>query len=134
LAVVGRELIERNLEILKIDRAILLGTHRDARRELAIGILDLALQLAQLGVVVVAKDSEEPRAHVRARFEPIDVGERLDQRVLDQIVGLSRIVRQRTRKCTKTGEELDKLGLEGACSGHDFLSSDSSRADRMSNS
>src|SRR3954447_657758 len=52
-----------------------------------VGVLDLAPTLAIFGVEEVAKDREQPGVQIGAGLESVDVGERPQERVLDEVVG-----------------------------------------------
>ena len=62
------ELRKRNLEVLKVDGAILFRTHRDAGGKLAVGVFDFTLELTKLRIIVVAEDRKEPRAQIERAY------------------------------------------------------------------
>src|SRR5215213_5853383 len=72
--------------------------HREARRVGSVRILDLAPALAVFRVEEVAQDGEQPCVEVRPALEAMDVGERAQERVLDEVVGAVDLARERDRK------------------------------------
>jgi len=73
----------------------------------------LAPTLADLGVIGVAQDGEQPGAQVRARIELVHVGQGLEQRFLDQIVSFRAIARQRPREGAQRRKEFEHLRAQG---------------------
>src|SRR5690606_22715031 len=106
LALVLGELFERLAEILEVERTVLAGMDGNARRNRPVAVLDLAAALAHLRVELVAKDGEQPRLEVGARLEGGLLVPRLDQRLLDQVVCLVAVLRQRDREGAQRRDRL----------------------------
>jgi hypothetical protein len=87
-------------------------TDRPAEQR-AVGVLDLALLLAHLGIEVVAQDGEQPGAQVGALLEGIEVGPRLDQRLLHQVVGDIDIAGQRQREGPEARDRRQQIVAQG---------------------
>ena len=70
LALIGRQLLQGNAEVLEIHMAELLGANRYLGRKVAVGIFDFSSALAMLRKEKITKDREQPSLQVRARFLP----------------------------------------------------------------
>ena len=118
LALVVGQLGERGAEFLELDVAGLLRLRLQRLGVAAVGILDLAAALAILRAEQVAQDGEQPRRHVGARLERMDVGERAQQRLLHQIVGAVDIAAQRNGERAQARHRREHLIAEGGVEAH----------------
>jgi hypothetical protein len=66
---------------------VLLGLRLQRLGIVAVAILDLAPALAIFGTKMIAQNGEQPRRHVGAGLERVDVRQRAQQRLLHQVVG-----------------------------------------------
>ena len=94
-ALIDRQLLQRAAQIAQMQLRVVIRRDRHLAGADAVRILDLELAMAQLRVVAVAQDREQPRLQVAAGLELLAVGPRLEHRVLHQIVGARRIAAQR---------------------------------------
>src|SRR4051812_9787583 len=101
LALIGRKLGKCRAEFLELHPAVLFGMRLQALRVAAVGVLDLTAALAILRAEEVAQDGEHPSRHVGAGLEGVDVGDRTQQRLLDEIVGTIDVAGQRDRERTQ---------------------------------
>ena len=119
LALVVRELGEGAAEILEIEARALLGLDLEPAGIGPVRVLHLAAALAVLGMEEVAKDGEEPGVQVRARLEPVQIGQGPQEGVLNEVVGPVDLAGQRDGKGAKAGNRREKclpklrLGLWG---------------------
>jgi hypothetical protein len=86
LALLVGQLLERAAEVGQREAAVMARLLGDLLGQDAFGIRHLAAGLAAFGIEGVAQDREQPGAHVGAGLELVDVGPRLDHRVLHEIV------------------------------------------------
>lgn len=86
--------------------------HGETRGHGALAVLHLAAALAHLRIEFVTQDGEEPSLQVGAGLETRLLVPGLDERFLDQIIGLVAVVRQRDRECSQTGDGPKQTGLE----------------------
>ncbi len=87
LALILRQPRQRRPQILEIEMGLLVRRRPQGRGVAPVGVLDLAPTLAIFGVEEVAKDREEPGVQIGAGLESVDVGERPQERILDEVVG-----------------------------------------------
>ncbi len=76
------------------------------------GLLGAALLLAVGRDVAVGHDAVQPRPHVRARGEAVLSAERLDEGVLDQVLGVVRVAGHPQRAAVEGVQVRERLGLE----------------------
>jgi hypothetical protein len=98
LALLDRQLLERAPEVGERQPPVVRRLLGDLLGQHALGIRHFAPRLAALRVEGVAQDREEPCAHVGPGLELVDVGPRLYDRVLHEIVGTRHVPRQRQRE------------------------------------
>ncbi len=67
-----------------------------------IGVFDLAPALAVFRAEMVAQDGEQPRRHIGARLERVDIGKRAQHRLLHQVIGAIHVPAQRDREGAET--------------------------------
>ena len=94
--------------------AVLAGMDGQPRGHEAVAVLHLAAALAHLRIEFVAQDREQPRLEIGAGLEARLLVPGLDQRLLDQIVGLVGILRQRHGKGAQARDRAEQIGLEAA--------------------
>src|SRR3984893_19420766 len=104
----------------------------------SVGVFDFAPPLAVFGAEQVAQDREQPRRHIGAGLETVDMGEPPQQGFLHQVVGAVDITAQRNGECAKArhgGQDLiayRRIELHALCLVRHY--SDSSVLSRRSRS
>src|SRR5260370_12107441 len=97
-ALVLRQLVERQAKLLELQMRVLRRLGLQGFGIIALCVLDLAPPLAIVGAEQVAQDGEQPGRQVRARLERVDIGNRAQQRLLNQVVGTIAITGERVRE------------------------------------
>ncbi|SOR26913.1 protein of unknown function [Methylorubrum extorquens] len=103
---------ERGLRIHQIDMARLLGCRGEPLGIIAVAVGDLAHLLAVARVEGVAHDREQPRAEVGADGETRTAAPRPQERILHEVVGGRRVLRQRHGEVVEARRHLDDGGPE----------------------
>src|SRR5215210_5792477 len=93
-----RKFCECLAQVLEITSGTLIRGRAKLARIGPIRVRNFVLGPPALGVEEVAQDREQPRAHVRARLERLDVGQGAHDGVLHEVVGMIRAVGQRQRE------------------------------------
>src|SRR5262245_22801111 len=118
LALVVRQLAQRNLEVGQIEMTLLRGVRREPACVVAVGILNLAAALADLRVVMIAQDGEEPGLEVGALLEAVDIRPGLDQGLLDEIIGTVGLAAKRHGKGPQRADRAQQFFPEARGDGH----------------
>jgi hypothetical protein len=67
------------------------------------------------------EDPEEPRSRVRSHLAEVKLPERSRQTLLDEVVGVDRIMRQAARISSKTGKNALDVAMQYSLSGTGFF-------------
>ncbi len=101
---------------------------------MSVAVLDLAPALAIFGTKMVAQNGEEPRRHVRARLERVDVRQCAQQGFLNQVIRTIHVSAQGNRECAETGHRTENGFADRVVHGHQCPSFFSSPLRRLMSS
>jgi len=104
-ALAGRQRGQRAVEFAQFDLAVVIRKYARLRQRARVHAHGLELLAAHLRVVLVAQDREEPRLKIGSGLEALDVGQRPQQRLLNQVSCTYGIPAQRTREVMHLGHQ-----------------------------
>src|ERR1019366_3361466 len=84
----------------------------------AVGIFDLAPAFSIFRAEQVAQDGEQPSRHVGAWLEGVDIGERAQQRLLDQVVRAVDVAAERNGEGAEARDRGENLLSKGGIEAH----------------
>src|ERR1700733_15247503 len=122
-ALVLRQFLKRGAEFLEFEMRALCRLGLQGLGVAAVSVLHLPPPLAIIRAEQVAKDREQPCRQVGTGLERIDVGQRAEQGLLDQIVGAIAIATERDRKRAQARNRRQDVVAEVVCERHQSLPS-----------
>src|ERR1700722_12037597 len=118
-----RQFFQRRAKLLELQMRALRRLGFQRLGIAALGILDLAPPLAIVGAEQVAQDREQPRRQIRAGLERVDIGQRPQQRFLDEVVGSVGVAAERDGEGAQARHRGQNFVAKCVCEGHQSLPS-----------
>ena len=103
--------MKRAFEIAHLKPRVLLAGMIGRMRDRHVG--GQARARAELVVELIAQDRREPRLHVRARLELVDIGQGAQNRLLHKVIGHRTIAREHPGECAHVRQMFDDRILKG---------------------